>query len=193
LNSGDYLIATTARRASLPVRALFSATASILPLIGSSYAADKDYEEKTESCGDSFITPRNVYDSCLATSRGVRAIKEGDYSQAIQAFTDAIKLDQNNSSALNNRGFAYRRTGDNDSAISDFKAAIRINPKFAFAYFNLGVTWLSKGDYDQAITSFSAAIQFDSKDAHARNSRGTAYELKGDAAHAIEDLKTTWK
>jgi tetratricopeptide (TPR) repeat protein len=60
--------------------------------------------------------------SCTADAetydkQGREHVDEGEYSQAIEAFTKAIETDPEYADAYNNRGNTYRKNGDIDEAI----------------------------------------------------------------------------
>jgi tetratricopeptide (TPR) repeat protein len=50
-----------------------------------------------------------------------------DYAAAIANYTEAIRLDPNNTMAYYSRGRAYSSKGDNFSAIEDYKLAVSLN------------------------------------------------------------------
>jgi tetratricopeptide (TPR) repeat protein len=56
-------------------------------------------------------------------NRGNAYQKIADYYRAIADYTEAIRLDSNNSNAYNNRGVTYRTLGDQQRAQADFSAA----------------------------------------------------------------------
>jgi tetratricopeptide (TPR) repeat protein len=80
-----------------------------------------------------------------------------EHDKAINAFTDAIWLAQNNAHFYYNRGIAYHDHGENgtsseknkisyfDEVIIDFTEAIRLDPNFASAYHNRGFAYVLTG------------------------------------------------
>ena len=95
---------------------------------------------------------------------------------AIQDFTEAIRIDPNNSIAFNERGITLSILGEEDRAIEDFNQAIRHNPYNASAYSNRGYSyeWARK-DYAKAISDFTQAIQIDPNNIHAYMRRAHTY------------------
>ena len=68
------------------------------------------------------------------------------YDRAIADFTQAIRLDPNDTKAYTERGSAYNAKGDNDRAIADFTQALRLNSNDVAAYNNRGNAYYYKGD-----------------------------------------------
>src|SRR5215471_18166673 len=121
-------------------------------------------------------------------SQGQTDINNGDYDRAIEAFSDAMRLDPKSALAFTNRGVAYERRGDMDRAIADFSEAIRLDPNYALASSNRGIAYARKGDNDRAIADYNEAIRLDPKNALAFADRGIAYGKKGDNDRAIADF-----
>ncbi len=107
--------------------------------------------------------------------------KEDD--KAIEAYTSAIALNPNDSSAYNNRGVTYYEKGQYDMAIKDFNRVttletltpdplvyvgrlfsattiedlnkeIDLNPKDFLAYYRRGGRYMDRGNIDKAISDF---------------------------------------
>jgi tetratricopeptide (TPR) repeat protein len=78
--------------------------------------------------------------------QGRELIQEKKYAEAIEALSEAIRLQPDFALALNARGFAYQLTHDYKHAIADFDAAIRINPKYTNAYQNRRNARQASGD-----------------------------------------------
>jgi len=68
----------------------------------------------------------------------------GNYDQAINDFTSAIKLDSSKYRVYVLRGMLYREKGLFDQAIADFSKAIQLNPLFAPAYDQRGLAYFQK-------------------------------------------------
>jgi tetratricopeptide (TPR) repeat protein len=124
-----------------------------------------------------------------------KGYKEGEakhHEEAIQCYTEAIRLNPDYALAYNNRGFARRNKEDFAGAIQDLTEAIRLKPDFAIAYNNRGLVHIDKGDFSAAIKDCTEAIRLQSDFALAYNNRGVArLNLarfnKGDFASAIQD------
>ena len=85
----------------------------------------------------------------------------GNYDQAIESFTKAIKLNNNLADAYLSRGHAYavKPNPDLNQAISDFDHAIKINPLEDSAFTGRGLAYARQGKLDLAIADFNQAIK----------------------------------
>lgn len=113
--------------------------------------------------------------------------KQRNYEEAIENYTEGLKLDPKFVAAYNNRGNAYGDKGEYDKAIEDYNKAIELDQKLATAYNNRGCVYDDKKEYDKAIEDYNKAIELDPKYAIAYNNRGNAYGDKGEYDKAIED------
>jgi tetratricopeptide (TPR) repeat protein len=122
---------------------------------------------------------------------------KGDFDQAIENFSEAIKLSPQFNVAFNNRANAYVAKKDYGRAIEDFNEAIRLNPghitgvdlpepfDYSIAFTNRGFAYASLNDYDHAIRDFDEAIRLKSHDSNLFFDRGAAYNARGDYDSAI--------
>ena len=114
-------------------------------------------------------------------------MNKGDYANAIEAYTQALRLEPKSASILYARGYAHYRAYDDDRAIQDFSAAIQLQPNTetfrarARAYEN-------KADYEHAIQDYTQAIRASPADVTLRYDRAFDYERKGEYGIAIADL-----
>jgi tetratricopeptide (TPR) repeat protein len=120
-------------------------------------------------------------------AKGYQHYLNKDYDKAIEAYTSAITLNQNNAKAYNNRGIAYKNKGQYDRAIEDYNKALAVNPNDADAYTNRGIAYDNKGQYDRAIEDYNKAIALDPNHAAAYTNRGLIHAKKKQYDRAIED------
>jgi len=118
-------------------------------------------------------------DTQTAYECGEKHYENKDYDKAIEAFSEAIMLDPNNTLAYRGRGDACRMKRQFDRAINDCNEAIRLDPNYARAFCTRGAAYCGKGQYDQAISDCNEAIRLDPNNARAYAFRGDAYQGKG--------------
>jgi tetratricopeptide (TPR) repeat protein len=126
----------------------------------------------------------------LATTfynRGTAYYDKADYERAIADYDEVIRLDPNNTNALNNRGLAYQKKGDHGQAIADFNEALRINPSNSIAFNNRGSAYYHQGDYARANADFNEAIRLDPRYADAFNNRCWMRAIWGQLQEALAD------
>jgi tetratricopeptide (TPR) repeat protein/cell division protein FtsN len=119
--------------------------------------------------------------------RGLVNLKEGQYQQAVEAFSIAIESVPHDFEALNNRGFARIYTGDYDGAIADCSRAIEFNPGSAKAYNNRGFAYIFKESYAVAIADFDRAIAINPRYVDAYSNRCLAWIRQARYPQAIAD------
>jgi tetratricopeptide (TPR) repeat protein len=120
--------------------------------------------------------------------QGDRAYAEGKYAEAIEAYTNAIKLFDLNEYAYYNRGNAYRKLKDYKNAIADFSKAIELNPQNTFAYLYRGMAFQANDRTDKAIADYTALIKIDDQQALAYVRRAEAYGSLKQKEKAREDF-----
>ncbi len=134
---------------------------------------------------------------------------ELDFSKALKAYLDAVRLAPNNTSYLNEAGYTFHTLAQYDKAIEYYEKALKSDsrtfgedhPNVATYWNNLGGAWKAKGEYDKAIEYYEKALKSDiktfgedhSKVATYRNNMGEAWIEKGGYDKAIEYLEKALK
>jgi tetratricopeptide (TPR) repeat protein len=75
-------------------------------------------------------------------------VLSGEYDKAIEAYTQAIKVNPKNAQAYNNRGAVFALKGWYDKAIADYTQALAIQPSFKDAQANLAAALAEQGQQD---------------------------------------------
>jgi tetratricopeptide (TPR) repeat protein len=75
-------------------------------------------------------------------------------NQAIEDYTETLRLNPNDARAYINRGLVYYEKGDYDQAVADYNQAIRLAPNDAYAYYRRGFAYYDKKDYDKALAVY---------------------------------------
>jgi len=139
----------------------------------------------------SAATPRSSVSSVLKPSeheeRGKEYLEAGDYEQALEAFSQALKGDPNNARLHYLRGVTYTWLEDYDKALIDLNRAIKLTPKYTEAYYKRGMAHLNLGNYGLAGKDFDQALKLDADYADAYVGRSWMNYLQDEYADALED------
>ncbi|QQR58241.1 MAG: tetratricopeptide repeat protein [Candidatus Melainabacteria bacterium] len=107
---------------------------------------------------------------CEAKSEFITQAKTLDeeftFDKAIEAYTEAIKLEPQNTLAYVRRGKDYIILGEDALATSDLATALKINPKCAEAHYNLGWMYYMRKKYEQALDQYNKAIQIEPSESY---------------------------
>lgn len=132
-------------------------------------------------------TPTPAIEAKAYFDSGLASLNRKEYDKAIGDFTEAIRLDPNNTLAYFNRGLAYDNTGNYQKAVSDYTEAIRFDSDFVPSYFNRGIAYGHQRNYERAVSDYSEAIRLEPNYASAYCGRGYAYQEQGNFDKAISD------
>jgi tetratricopeptide (TPR) repeat protein len=118
---------------------------------------------------------------------------QGNLTEAIKQYQEAVRLFPRFSSAHNNLGAAYYQLSANASlkdedrqkllqaAANHFQAAIQVEPNHAEAHNNLGTILMAVKRYDEAISHYSDAIRIRPEYKEAKDNLQKAMQLKAQA------------
>ncbi|KAI0004105.1 cytoplasmic protein [Russula compacta] len=108
------------------------------------------------------------------------------YDKAIDAYTEAIRLDSSNPVYYSNRAAAHSSKGDHLTAAVDAEKAIDLDPKFTKGYSRLGHARYSIGDYTAAAAAYRRGLELEPNNAAMktglRNSEAQTADTVGDTA-----------
>ena len=94
---------------------------------------------------------------------GVRYLSEGNYEEAIIAFTAAIEIDPNRAEAYVGRGDAYVASGETEenltAAMVDYEAALDLDETLVDAWLSLADVYIRQEDYDKAISVLQDGLE----------------------------------
>ena len=109
------------------------------------------------ACGQAAPTWQEQYDL------GVRYLSEGNYEEAIIAFTAAIEIDPKRAEAYIERGNAYIGSGETAetlaAALADYENAVSIDETNAEAYLGLADVYIRMGEYDKALEILKTGLE----------------------------------
>jgi tetratricopeptide (TPR) repeat protein len=100
------------------------------------------------------------------------AQEQGNQSQAIESYTQAINRDPNLADAYYHRGNARYDQGDKKGALEDYTKVIGLKPDYANAYYQRGVIRFNQGNQKEALEDFNQYISYSPDDLDAYYNRG---------------------
>jgi tetratricopeptide (TPR) repeat protein len=119
--------------------------------------------------------------------------KEGRTDEAMDHYSNAIRIRPDYADDYNNRGVAYDKLGQHQHAIENYNEAIRLKPNYAEAYYNRGTIYGKEGQYQRAIEDFNKAISLNHDYIKAYFNRGTTYFIQGNNKLGCRDAQKACK
>jgi tetratricopeptide (TPR) repeat protein len=86
---------------------------------------------------------------------------DGNYKQAVVAWSAAISIDPKNEYAYMRRGKSKISLGDSNGAMADFNKSVVINTKYAWGYEARAMLKARQNDHRGAIADFNKILQND--------------------------------
>jgi len=100
---------------------------------------------------------------------GNASMSSKKYDEAIDAYTEAIRLDSVNPIYYSNRAAAHSSKGDHLSAVVDAEKAIELDPKFVRGYSRLGHAHYCIGDHSGAAAAYRRGLELEPNNAAMKN------------------------
>ncbi|XP_022944343.1 serine/threonine-protein phosphatase 5-like [Cucurbita moschata] len=97
---------------------------------------------------------------CLAN----KAFAAHKYVQAIDLYTQAIELNNQNAVYWANRAFAHMKLEEYGSALEDASKAIEVNSRYFKGYYRRGAAYLAMGKFKEALKDFQQLKKMCPKD-----------------------------
>jgi tetratricopeptide (TPR) repeat protein len=120
-------------------------------------------------------------------NRGLIYKQNGDTKKALEMFSLAIHMDDNETDALINRANIYYSQQKFMAAIADYSRCIVVDPENDKAYANRGAAYLAIGLTDSALVDLNRAIEIDPASRNAYKNRGMLYLMTNRYREAIRD------
>jgi tetratricopeptide (TPR) repeat protein len=114
---------------------------------------------------------------------------EGDLTGAIEAFTQAARLNPNDPNIHKELSGAYAAEGSSDDAFSELMAALLIDPRDAQAHAAIGQLYLDTGRDEEAVTAFTRALELTPDRYETGYALATALTRLGKSAEAARQFE----
>lgn len=134
----------------------------------------------------------NVFHTASAASlyqKGCEAYDKGDYTEATEAFKEAVKKDTAGELLVYSYsylGHCMAEQGDYETAKKYYETALSTGNEAAMCYTNLGVLYRKTNDFTAAEQSYLLALKADGTYTDAMTSLGVLYSMMGQAQKAVE-------
>ena len=132
------------------------------------------------------LNSADAFDERARTAR-----QNGQYEAAIEDYTCAIALNDQEPAYFNDRGLAYESLDRYTEAFADYESALALEPDYVYAFNNRGNVYYYRGLYEAAIADYTRSIELRTDDdgtAHVPYyNRALTYEERGEYQLALED------
>ncbi len=129
---------------------------------------------------------RAAESSAAALKQGESLLEDGEREKAIDAFSEAIRLDPKNARAYYWRASVYQRNGDAKGAEADLTRTAQIDPKGLRDYFNRGWAYGRSRQLVKAIANLTQLVNdYPTSAPSYRWARANCYEFQGEFDKAI--------
>ncbi|GAB1600448.1 small glutamine-rich tetratricopeptide repeat-containing protein beta-like isoform X1 [Argonauta hians] len=120
--------------------------------------------EKTDTFAANTLhepTPEDRAEAEQLKNKGNDFMKAEKFSEALECYTKAIKLDNKNAVYYCNRAAAYSKLTKHTSAIQDCNSALAIDPSYSKAYGRMGMAYLELENNEQSYECYRKALELD--------------------------------
>lgn len=122
-------------------------------------------------------------------TRGHKALADGQYQEAVECFSRAIRLRPDVSAGYRYRAYAYRELGDRIRALNDLDQATRLKPDDPQAFADRAAELFAQKVFDQAVADCDRVLTLDPGRAPIRGLRGRCHAERGDTPAALADYE----
>ncbi|XP_036430023.1 uncharacterized protein zgc:123010 isoform X1 [Colossoma macropomum] len=118
---------------------------------------NKENEARTREVSGS----ESVTKSASLTEKGIRLVQEGQYSQAVSMFTEAIKYDPKDYRFFGNRSYCYYCLEQYPLALADAEKSILMAPEWPKGYYRKGSALMGLKRYSEAEKAMEQVLKLD--------------------------------
>lgn len=118
-------------------------------------------------------------------NKGNEFMKSEKYADALESYSQAIKLDPKNAVYFCNRAAAYSKLNKHQLAIEDCSRALTIDPSYSKAYGRMGIAYTALEDHQSGYECYRKALELDPDNQSYQNNLEIAEQkLKEEATRA---------
>lgn len=119
---------------------------------------------------------------------GIKALETDDYDEAIEAFTQALRIDNTHADAYNNLAWSKYLAGQCQGGLADINKALAITTD-EFGLHTRASIYYCLGRCREAVSDFDKALSIAAKkEAYLYGDRGRAHACLGNYSDALQDL-----
>ena len=177
LRQGRVGEASAAFERALVIQPQFAAPALnlVLARVGDgSSMSDQDMESLVEKSGGS-----SAVRAQLLAMRASRLTEQKKFRQALPLYQQAVKLDPENASILNNLAVVEDQLGLDRDALMHLSRVMELDPSLRVAQNNVGIVHVHRGDYERAAHVFQSLLRQDPNFHRAHYNLGVIYAAQG--------------
>ncbi|XP_029465975.1 protein STIP1 homolog isoform X3 [Rhinatrema bivittatum] len=136
-----------------------------------SHIKPKSRTKLDKNCRENKENERRIHEEDSNTStvqrsrqhaeRGIELVERGKYSQAVELFSEAIKLEPEDHRYFGNRSYCYEQLKRYQEALLDAETAIRLSSNWPKGYFRKGRAMLGIKKYMEAEAAFEMVLHLD--------------------------------
>ncbi|NXK28761.1 TTC31 protein, partial [Arenaria interpres] len=108
-----------------------------------------------------------VEQSLILAGRGNEAAQKGHYAEAVQAFTEAVKLNPREHRLFGNRSYCYEKLQRYEEALRDAEMSLGLQPRWPKGFFRKGKALRGLKRYAEAARTFEELLRLDGANAEA--------------------------
>lgn len=127
-------------------------------------------------------TPEEKENAEKLKNKGNEFMKSEKYSDALESYSQAIKLDPKNAVYFCNRAAAYSKLSKHQQAIEDCNRALTIDPSYSKAYGRMGIAFTALDDHESGYECYRKALELDPDNQSYQNNLEIAEQKLKEAA-----------
>ncbi|KAM9663182.1 tetratricopeptide repeat protein 31 isoform 3-T3 [Morphnus guianensis] len=108
-----------------------------------------------------------VEQSLIIAGHGNEAAQKGRYAEAVQAFTEAVKLNPREHRLFGNRSYCYEKLQRYEEALRDAQVSLGLQPGWPKGFFRKGKALRGLKRYAEAVSTFEELLRLDGANADA--------------------------